>query len=73
MSIRSLTGENIREADAHTLDKWDLFGCYIDNINYNEAAYSASEPMTITISVKYDNAIYEYEEFPEPDPSLATG
>ena len=29
--------------------------------------------MTITISVKYDNAIYEYEEFPEPDPSLATG
>ena len=73
MSIRSLTGEKIREADAHTLDKWDLFGCYIDNINYNEAAYSASEPMTITISVKYDNAIYEYEEFPEPDPSLATG
>lgn len=73
MSIRSLTGENIREADAHTLDRWDLFGCYIDNINYNEAAYSTSEPMTITISVKYDNAIYEYEDFPEPDPSLATG
>jgi hypothetical protein len=72
LSIRSLTGENTGVAGTHTLDRWDLFGCYIDNINYNEAAYNTSEPMTISISVKYDNAIYNYEDFVQPDPSLAT-
>ena len=30
---------------------------YIENVNYNSLAYTTSEPATITLSVRYDNAV----------------
>lgn len=72
MYIRSLTGENTGTVQTHSLDRWEIYGCYIADINYNEVAYSTSDPMTITVSIKFDNAIYSYEDVDLPDPSLAT-
>ena len=39
------------------LETWELYGCYLENVNYNNLAYNANEPVTITGSIKYDNAI----------------
>ena len=39
------------------LETWQLYGCFLTNVNYNDADYSSNDPMTITMSVRYDNAI----------------
>lgn len=39
------------------LETWELYGCYLENVNYNNLAYNANEPVLITMSVKYDNAV----------------
>lgn len=39
------------------LETFELYGCYVENANYNTLAYSANEPVTITLAVRYDNAI----------------
>ena len=39
------------------LETFELYGCYIDSANYNQLAYGTSEPVTVTLSLRYDNAI----------------
>jgi hypothetical protein len=39
------------------LETWELYGCYLENVNYNNLAYNANEVVLITGSIKYDNAI----------------
>ena len=39
------------------LETWELYGSYLKSVNYNTLAYATSEPVTITLSIKYDNAI----------------
>ena len=39
------------------LETFELYGAYIASVNYNTLAYNTSEPATITLTVRYDNAI----------------
>ena len=39
------------------LETWELYGCYLANVNYNDLNYGESAPVTITMSVRFDNAI----------------
>ena len=39
------------------LETWELYGCYVQNIDYGSADYSDSNPMTIALSIRFDNAI----------------
>jgi shikimate kinase len=39
------------------LETFELYGAYIENVNYNTLAYNTSEPATITLTVRYDNAV----------------
>jgi len=39
------------------LEKWELYGCYVQNIDYGDANYGESNPMTIALSIRFDNAI----------------
>lgn len=39
------------------LETWELYGCYLENVNNNNLAYNANEPVTITATIKYDNAL----------------
>ena len=39
------------------LETFELYGCFIQNANYNTLAYSSNEPVTIGLSIRYDNAI----------------
>ena len=40
-----------------TLETFELFGCYLDNVQYGTLAYATSDPVQITMSIRYDNAI----------------
>jgi hypothetical protein len=52
MAIQNLDGAQ----PATVLDAWELAGCYIQNVNYGENNYATSDPLQITIAIKYDNA-----------------
>ena len=39
------------------LETFELYGCFIQNANYNTLAYSSNEPVTIALAMRYDNAI----------------
>ena len=41
----------------NVLETFELYGCYIESANYNQLAYGTSEPVTVTLSLRYDNAI----------------
>jgi len=39
------------------LERFELFGCYLQNTVYQQADYKSSDPMDITLTLKYDNAL----------------
>ena len=39
------------------LETFELYGCYVESANYNQLAYNTSEPVTVTLALRYDNAI----------------
>lgn len=39
------------------LETFELVGCYLASANYNQLNYSTSDAMTISLDVRYDNAI----------------
>lgn len=41
----------------NVLETWELLGCFITEANYNQLAYATSEPVTIALTIQYDNAI----------------
>lgn len=54
--IEILDGGNGQFTPA-VLETWELYGCYLENVNYNNLAYQENAPVNITMSIKYDNAI----------------
>jgi hypothetical protein len=54
--IEILDGGN-GTAGPTVLETFELYGCYIESANYNQLAYSANEPVTVALTIKYDNAI----------------
>ena len=54
--IEMLDGGN-GASSPNVLETWELYGAYVENVNYNTLAYNVSEPATITMSMQYDNAI----------------
>ena len=39
------------------LETWNLSGCYIKSADYGDLDYKTSEPVTIKLDIKFDNAI----------------
>ena len=39
------------------LETWELYGCYLQNVDYADANYGDSNPMTIALTIRFDNAI----------------
>jgi hypothetical protein len=56
MQIQILDGGNSSEAPV-VLEQWELYGCYLSAINYNSLNYATNEPVTISCTVRYDNAL----------------
>ena len=54
--IEILDGGNGANAPG-VLETFELVGCFIQDINYNQLTYSDSNPVDIQMSIQYDNAI----------------
>ncbi len=51
MFIETLDGGN-----DGVLERWELEGCFLEQINYDQFDYSTADAMTIQMTVRYDNA-----------------
>lgn len=41
----------------NVLETWELYGCFIQSANYNTMNYATSEPVTISLTIRFDNAV----------------
>jgi hypothetical protein len=55
-NIEILDGGNGANAP-QVLEAWELYGCFLQNANYNTLNYATSEVVTISLSIRFDNAI----------------
>jgi hypothetical protein len=39
------------------LETWEIYGCYLKEVNYNDMNYGSSEAATISMTIAFDNAI----------------
>ena len=39
------------------LETWEMYGCFLQSVNYNTLNYGTNEPVTIALSIRFDNAI----------------
>lgn len=56
MNLEILDGGN----GTHTpvvLETWELYGCFIASVNYNNLNYGTNDVATIQLSIRFDNAI----------------
>jgi hypothetical protein len=44
-------------------EQWQLEGCFITNADYSQTDYAVSDPVTITITLQYDNAVMNDDIF----------
>ena len=52
----SLDGGN-GASEPTILESWELYGCFITQADYGESDYGANDPMTVALTIRYDNAI----------------
>lgn len=76
--IDTLDGTNGEEPGV--LDRWELVGAFINNINYGNNDYSNSETVDITVTLRYDSARHIIDgddqlsgQFIQTDNEAATG
>jgi hypothetical protein len=41
----------------NVLETWELYGCFVQQSNYNELAYDGNEAVTISLTIRFDNAL----------------
>jgi len=51
MTIDSLDG-----TDNDALESWDLDGCWLTGVAYDEGDYASGETQVVTLTIRYDNA-----------------
>jgi hypothetical protein len=39
------------------LETWELYGCYLSTTDYNDVNYATNDPVTINLTIRYDNAL----------------
>jgi hypothetical protein len=43
--------------DVTVLETWELYGCFLTNVNYGGSSYGSDDPMTISLDIRFDNAL----------------
>lgn len=67
MKLEILDGGN--EAQSET---WNLEGCFLQNIDYDQGDYATADPLMINMTIRFDNATLENGLFPD-SPELLGG
>ena len=39
------------------LETWEIYGCYLQGVNYGDMGYDQSAPVTIAMTIRFDNAL----------------
>lgn len=55
-NITILDGGNGNYAPQN-LEVWECYGCFLRTVNYNNLNYAESQPVTISLTIRYDNAL----------------
>jgi hypothetical protein len=56
--IEVLDGGNGQDAaNTGVFETWEVYGCYLQGANYNTLNYASSDPVTVTLTIRYDNAV----------------
>ena len=61
LKFEMLDGGNGNNA-ANVLETWEIYGAFLSQVNYGEMDYSSNEPVTIELTVTYDNAVQTPDE-----------
>lgn len=56
MRIDMLDGAN-GQNEPVILEQWELYGCFLEGVNYNAMNYGTSEDVKIALTIQFDNAI----------------
>jgi hypothetical protein len=54
--LEMLDGGNGASAPT-VLETWELYGCLLNSVDYQTVNYATNEPVTISLTIKYDNAV----------------
>lgn len=54
--LEMLDGGNGASAP-NVLETWELYGCFLNAVDYQTVAYATNDPVTISITIRYDNAV----------------
>jgi hypothetical protein len=75
-----LDGSNGKFGAGEPLETWEMYGCYIQQANYNDLNYGTNEAVTIALTIRFDNATQIPEtqgvgtdEYPRITTNVATG
>jgi hypothetical protein len=55
------------------LEEWELYGCYIASANYNSLNYGTNDVVTISLSIRFDNAVQTPTESTGPNAAFGIG
>ena len=57
---------DLLDGNEQVVETWLIEGCWLQNVNYNDLDYAASEAVQITLNIRYDHAAQDI-------PGLTTG
>jgi hypothetical protein len=66
MAVETLDGGGIAPDDAVILEQWIYEGCFLSAINYEAFDYASADAMTISLTVRFDNATQSGGLMPNP-------
>jgi hypothetical protein len=55
------------------LEEWELYGCYLSSANYNQLNYGGNDAVTISMNIRYDNAVQTPTESSGPNAGEGVG
>jgi len=56
MNIEILDGGN-GSFEAAVLERWEVYGAYVQNADYGDLNYATNEPATVALTIAFDNAV----------------
>lgn len=65
MFMQTLDGS--MDYPTNIIEEWALEGCFLDQVQYDQMDYSSSDPVIITMTIRYDNATQGNEQRTFPD------
>jgi hypothetical protein len=60
------------DGNDQVIEKWTIEGCWVENADWTDLDYSASDPVTINLSISYDHARQNIGGYNQ-GPGVATG